>query len=284
MKKITRHYSKFILLLIILFLSLLLFGCEEVITFGSIHIVSTPPGAKVYLDGVDTGFVTPVTLNDISTGPHSVKLELYHYKTKEEDVLVLAGETTPLNLTLIYAYPVTLTIQNFSEGKDAYVSSAYVDTNFNKISTWVGKLEEMITTVYRTYLQFDPGGVPDNAVVTEAILWVYQHALTGSGNFGIGLYRVTGEWEEETLTWNNQPSSSSEVEDIFINPNSIGIWRSWDIGHLVQGWHKGEFENYGMLLKAIDEETLNTVAGFYTSDYADDTSKCPKLEIHYYIP
>jgi len=276
MKKIIRYYSKFILILIILFLSSLLFGCEEVITSGSISIVSTPPGAKVYLDGVDTGFVTPVTLNDISTGPHSVKLERYHYKNREEEILVFAGETTPLNWALSWAELETIILQpGPDEGKDADVNSKSSNTNNN---SWYVNVGGMVDKTVRSYLQFDLSTIPPEIVVTDAILWLYQFISAGSGDFSIGLYRVTGEWEEETLTWNNQPDSSFEVEDTLIIPYSIYGWRYWHISNLVQGWLEGARENYGMLLKAVNEGLINAGAGFYASE-TTDASKRPKLEI-----
>jgi hypothetical protein len=52
----------------------------------------------------------------------------------------------------------------------------------------------------------------------------------------------------------------------------------------VQAWLDGSITNYGVVLKDIDEASVNTLAYFWTSDYTTDTSKCPKLEIDYYIP
>lgn len=253
------------------------------ITYGSIDISSSPDGAKVYLDGVDTGSITPITLTGVSAGEHAITLELFHYKTKEDDVLVTAGETTYLNWALTYASTVTLTLQPGTEGKDAYVVSTptYSNSNFNEAYAWAGNWG---TEIVRAYLQFDLGTVPGNAVVTSAILRLYQFDLIGSGDFSLGIYKVTDDWDEGDLTWNNQPSSSSEAEDSRTISTTTDIWRSWYIDTLVQGWLDGNIENDGMLLKAADEEAINTKAGFRTSDYIVDSSKSPKLEIQYYIP
>ena len=60
--------------------------------YGSIDINSSPPGAKVYLDGTDTGSITPIVLTNVSAGTHTVKLELYHYESKEDATIsVTAG-------------------------------------------------------------------------------------------------------------------------------------------------------------------------------------------------
>ena len=253
-------------------------------TYGNIDIKSTPTGAKVYLDGVDTGSVTPYVITHIEAGIHTVKLDKYHYKIQEDtNVSVNAGETTYLNWALTYASPQTITLQPGSEGKDAAINTYNPDTNWEDRDDF-GAGNSSIDTV-RAYIQFDLSTIPEGIVVTDADLRLYHHSSWGSDVFTVGLYKVTASWLENTVTWNNQPTSSSNAEFLLsINAGSVNYWRYWDIDTLVQGWLDGTITNYGMLLMDTDESSVNSAAFFYSSDYTTDTSKRPKLEIDYYIP
>jgi len=64
---------------------------EEV---GNISITSEPEGAKVYLDGQDTGKRTNTTLTNIKVGTHQLKLELELYGKREGNVEVKKNYTT----------------------------------------------------------------------------------------------------------------------------------------------------------------------------------------------
>jgi len=138
---------------------------------------------------------------------------------------------------------------------------------------------------YRAYLQFDLGTVPEDARIINADLKIYQCALEGSGSFTAGLYQVTSDWEENLITWNTQPTSSSEAEALStINTWTVTTWRILGINNLVKGWLNESITNNGILLKALDEGSTNILVGFHSSDDTIDTSKCPKLVIDYYIP
>ena len=90
-------------------LALFLFGCEEQVApkrpttpaTGSIHITSTPDGARVFFDDSDTGRVTPYTISDVSAGSHTIRLTLSgHSDWGPKTVPVAAGQTTTVDATL----------------------------------------------------------------------------------------------------------------------------------------------------------------------------------------
>jgi len=250
--------------------------------FGSIDINSNPVGAKVYLDSVDTGQVTPIILTNIAAGSHTVKLDKFHYIIWEDTaVTVNANQTTYLNPPLTYASTQTITLQPGAAGIDSGVSTGSPNTYWgNYYFTDVGNTS---TYTKRTYIKFGLGTVPANAVVADADLKLYRYGGNGTDSFTIGVHQVTSAWDESTITWNMQPTFSVDAE-ITSNITATVAWKSWDIDTLVQAWLDGSITNYGVVLKDIDEASVNTEAYFYSSDYTTDTSKCPKLEIDYYIP
>jgi len=285
MKGIIRNYLYYYQLFMLIFLFIFFFGCDGTTPaiYGSININSNPAGAKVYLDGVDTGHITPIVLTNIAAGTHTVKLELFHHQNKEDaSVSVTAGETTYINWALTYATIETLALQPGSEGKDAFVTDLWPSINYEYASyLYVGKH----SFNYGAYLEFDLNSVslPPDAVVIHGDLNLYQYGgLLDS--LSIGVYQVTSEWQENTITWNNQPISLSEFEAIRIVHDTKGIWRTWYINDLVKGWLDGSIPNYGILLKATDNFANDNVAYFRSSDYMTDVTKCPKLVIGYYVP
>ena len=77
---------------------------------GHLTVLSEPPGANVYIDGHDTGEVTPVTLNDVTAGTRTLSLRLAGYQTTEPqtEVTVEKKQTTRVNETLWRALQLTV--------------------------------------------------------------------------------------------------------------------------------------------------------------------------------
>lgn len=279
--------KKSILVLSLIITALILIaGCTSTTpTTGIIEVNSTPTGAKVYLDGVDTGQVTPIILTNIEAGIYIVKLDKFHYKIWEDTaVTVNANQTTYLNPPLTYASMQTITLQpGPAEGKDTLVSSLFPDFNYGS-SPIIDAGNFASGTIVRTYIQFDSSSVPVNARVIDADLWLYQYTTPGAENYIIDLHRVTSEWQEGTITWNLQPNYSTETEFSTNITAGAVTWKIWDIDNLVQGWLNGTISNYGMALIDTDETSFNTIVYFHSSDYTVDTTKRPKLVISYYIP
>jgi len=253
--------------------------------FGSIDINSNPDGAKVYLDGVDTGQVTPIILTNIDAGNHIVKIDKYHYKVWEDTaVTVNANQTTYLNPALTYASTQYVTLQpGPTEGKDALVSNLLTESNYGS-STIIDAGTFSSGTTVRSYIQFELSSVSENARVTDADLLLYQYGTPGTVNCIIDLHKVTSGWQEGTVDWSSQPNYLTETEYSTNITAGAVTWKSWDIDTLVQGWLDGTVTNYGMALMVTDETTLDTIVYFHSSDYTTDTTKRPKLEIDYYIP
>ena len=68
---------------------------------GSISVTSNPTGARVWLDGTDTGYDTPCTLEELSEGYYSLTIRKNGYLTPDEqDVEVVAGKTVPVSFDL----------------------------------------------------------------------------------------------------------------------------------------------------------------------------------------
>lgn len=103
--------KKVIILPIIILLGLSLVSCEDTTTeptptptTGNLAVVSTPAGAQIWVDGTNTGKVTPDTVKNLSAGNHSLTLKLDGFRdTVQTNITITAGQTTSRNITLVRA-------------------------------------------------------------------------------------------------------------------------------------------------------------------------------------
>jgi hypothetical protein len=260
-------------------------SCDIIVEmkYGSINIQSDPAGAAVFLDGVDTGNITPYVITNLTPGSYTVFLYYYHYKYRQATVTVTPNETTYLNWSLTYAPELTLTIQpNAAAGKDTLVYDYDTDLNFG--DHWrVGAGRQAVVT-WRAYLEFDLGPIPDNVVITNAKLGLYNEFTYDIAAASLGIYPVLGPWNESTLTWNNQPNFATTPEyTVNVPASETNAFVYWYITDLVKDWRDGSLTNYGVILKDTDESTIDTWKGFASSDYTTAASR-PKLIIYYYNP
>jgi len=175
----------------------------------------------------------------------------------------------------------TITIQpGPQQGKDASVNTVapsdnYGNYNYLSIGNYAGQIS-------RSFLQFDLSSLPVDVVIVDAYLKLFP---TNPGDCSISLYQVTEGWEENTITWNNQPEFLTTPEDTLTIPVIVFTWISWDITSLLQEWVDGSIDNYGIILKKdIELPMTNDLIQCYSSDSMFDPTLRPKLETTYYIP
>lgn len=93
-----RNLLKIFILLILGATALVLVSCgREAPTYapGTIVVTSTPEGADILLDGVDTGLDTPATLADLAVGLYMVSVHLDEWETDPE---FMSFEVAPLEV------------------------------------------------------------------------------------------------------------------------------------------------------------------------------------------
>ena len=249
-------------------------------------------GGSVTLSWVTTGAIT-VYLKQVSgSGSSTGTVALSGSETvypSETTTYTLeaansAGTTTDsiiINVNPAAIIEQTITIQPGPEGKDSSISSLHPDENYGDGPNLSMSYRE-VARIYRAYIQFDLGDLPDGAVILSATLQLYRWGLGGLPSSYVGAYRLKGPWQENTITWNTRCGYDLMPEYIrFVD--SFG-WISWDITDLVQRWLDGDSMNYGVCLRAIDEATALSSNECYSSDEITHPTWCPKLEITYQVP
>jgi len=188
----------------------------------------------------------------------------------------------------------TLTLQpNGATGIDAEVFSCvvcgYDNTNFgNKKDfnaiTWTnsGSVSKV-----RSLIKFDLSAVPANAFISSAYLSLYFNPTSIEGNHsgsnGAFMQRITASWDESTVTWNNQPPSTTANRIIL--PNAATATQNYlniDVTYHIQDMAVNPGSNFGFMLLLQNESVYRKMV-LASSDNPDATLR-PKLVITYTTP
>jgi hypothetical protein len=91
-------------------------------TTGSISFTSTPSGADISIDGTFQTSKTPATITSVSAGNHSYTLRLTGYNDATGTVMVMAGQTATVSVTLTPVVTTgSITFSSTPSGADIYL-------------------------------------------------------------------------------------------------------------------------------------------------------------------
>ena len=253
---------------------------------GTLIIQSSPSGAEIYIDGMDTGSSTPYLGTHISAGNHSIKLTYPHYKWHTEEITINEGKSTNYNWTLDWAPSVEIVIQlNSSNGQDSSIYMRSRDNNYNDSSSlYIGG--NFTVAMYRTYVQFNMSLIPPTAVVTDAKIGLhYDYADPQSTETHILVFGVMNDWDEASITWNRQAASYPIYwVDSSIRSYATNDFFYWNLDSSnVQKWIDNPQDNHGIILQYKNENNADGLRVFSSSE-SDNAANHPKLVIQYYDP
>lgn len=196
-------------------------------------------------------------------------------------------------LTITYIQSGCLTLRPGSEGKDSEVSdySSNVNSNYGDVAVFASYIWNNSSTTFRekALIQFDLSGVPANAFITSASLDLYADnptstfvgnpstPMNGTNNASY-IKRITASWDEHTVTWNNQPATTS-VNAVTL-PTSTSTSQNYigtDVTQMVQDLLT--YGNNGWMIEQITTSPKNSMI-FRSSDYSDSTYR-PQLYLCY---
>jgi len=286
MKGISKNYRGYLKIFLFILLFAILSGCNG--TNPVVNSFFASPSTIIAGDSAILSWtVTNADSVTIDYGIGTVALTgitTVNPTTDTTYTLIATNSAGPViaTVTVTVAPIETLTLQPGSEGKDAYVIDIFSEDNFG--DNFFLSVGVFTVPFARSYLQFDLSPIPLEAVILDANLGLYYDSSYELTSLPIGLYEVTESWEENTLTWDNQPASSNEVANIQIIPASqTNDFVYWYIADLVKGWYEGSITNYGIVLRDTDESSDDGGVEFFSSD-CPTASQRPKLIIEFYVP
>ena len=156
---------------------------------------------------------------------------------------------------------------------DSFTWSGSADSNYG------GHTYLSAGGAYRGHVKFY--GLPDNVTITSTKLYLYHYFGYESGgeNHDFQVHRVTMDWNESTITWNNQPNYENTATDtISFMCDNYEYWRVWDV---TVDLDSGALDNDWVSWTIIGLTSDTSYAIFRSKEY-DNLD--PYLEIEYGAP
>lgn len=184
------------------------------------------------------------------------------------------------------------------DGKDAMISNLEPEKNFGDHKYFEATfLSEPVLTVMRSnrsLIWFDLNSLPKSAVIKKVTMQLHYEIpipwdpaifitgpVTSSLWYGAVLQQIVEPWEENKVTWNNQPKTT-EANQVFISPFNINAnFITVDVTPLFVPINEIAAANYGMLFRLWPTEKFPGFR-FVSSDYPIADMR-PKLAIYFTI-
>ena len=176
--------------------------------------------------------------------------------------------------TLLIVATVSFFSSSYANGTlkdDAYTQSSTPNQNFGTNANL------RVATGVNSHLKFDLSSLPSGTSandIAKATLKLWVNTVTTTGSFDVR--RITGVWNEATITSNAAPSTGGvEVIGVTLTAQDVDSFVTIDLTPLVRDWLDGVVPNNGLALVA---NAVNTNVRFDSKENGQ-TSHEPRLEI-----
>jgi len=158
--------------------------------------------------------------------------------------------------------------------------SNYGDEEFMKIKNFNGWFLDDDNQM-DGLIKFDVTSIPTGSTIVSAKLYLYYYDYdynNPDAHSVLELYRMTSNWDEDTVTWNTRPVYSVLTTSATV-PSSFA-WIDWDVTSDIQNFVDGTVSNYGWKIHdSYEWDNVDIpVTKFLTKEYG---SYSPYLEIEY---
>jgi hypothetical protein len=142
----------------------------------------------------------------------------------------------------------------------------------------------------RSMIYWDLSEIPINAIVDTAyfsLFWNPTSVNTGhssmSGPNDAYLLKITSSWNENSVTWNTQPTTTT-VDQVYLSQSTSSTqdYLDMNVTSFVQDWVTNPSSNNGIMFMLATEIQYRSLV-FCTSDHADP-AKHPRLDICFHLP
>ena len=174
-------------------------------------------------------------------------------------------------------------------GKDAMLRDLSPSTNYGTFQdihahAWTNSGTPV---THRSLFAFDLSAIPVGAIVIGSYLSLYSYSgITGGGHSTLSgpnevvLQRITSSWDENTVTWGTQPTTTTTDQVILqVSTAPIQDYPNIDVSGLIQSMVNNPTTSYGFLFRLVNEQFYRRMV-FASSDHPT-SSLHPKLVIIY---
>jgi hypothetical protein len=167
------------------------------------------------------------------------------------------------------------------DGYHAHITSLHPTLNYGQVEEFMSIewTDSGVPYEARGLMKFDVTAVPPGSTIVSAFLDMYADTTStssypGQPMFGntnaSNLLKITAPWTKNTVTWNNQPATTTVNEVLLGQMRGDINYLRVDVAPFVQDWVNAPAQNYGMLLDMISTASYNAMI-FCSSDHPDST-------------
>ncbi len=225
--------------------------------------------------------VIPRAIMEDANGEYSDKIEMPIKKQGNHLILTLIPDQEWLkDENRVYPVKVDPSLKFNSASKDAFITQygftskhgteSHLELGMNHplFSNWVTQW---------SMIQFDLSTIPSDAIIEHAIATLYLYKEKGGSPVNISVREVLGDWQENSVCWNNKPSYSSAYSTTKID--GVGSYEFALDKNWVKEWISGISPNYGFFL-TCPSEYVSSLKYFYSKE-AGIPDKSPALFVKY---
>lgn len=183
-----------------------------------------------------------------------------------------------------------------ADGKDAEifscVSCGYAGNNYGtkRDLNAIAWTKNGNNSNVRSLIQFDLSAIPANAFINSATLSLYFNPTSEEGKHycfphsnSSYLERITSNWNETTVTWNNQPTTTSQNRvSLGGTTSSTQSFTNINVKQLIIDSRNNPATSFGFMLRLQQEHKFKKLI-FASSDNTTAAIR-PKLTITYTVP
>lgn len=179
------------------------------------------------------------------------------------------------------------TLRAFSAVADAEVQQAKAATNFGIEPTFGAGYDNYVDygLKKRALIRFDTTTyLPPDTIIHSATMKLYFTGYCDAYTTSYQAYRITNDWFEMSVNWNNQPGFAEAYGAQSIPADSSWGYYAFDVTGLVQNWVNGAAPEYGIMLRGPETPPYDCAYRDFLSKGGGGFTAEPILEVDYTLP
>ncbi|MCL5675933.1 MAG: DNRLRE domain-containing protein, partial [Patescibacteria group bacterium] len=223
----------------------------------------------------DVEVKTSETVNDL-INPQTVTQE-----KEQKDNIITIKNLDHFTIFVLVANPSSITNGMLAVIGDTYIKQDSSGNDNYGSSGTINIYSQSADKNRRILIKFDLSSLPEGVTVNSAALKLKMTNAPGA-NRQYDVYRITGTWDENTVTWETQPPTSDSPTDFTLSNTTNNVILSWDVASDVSDFLSGTANN-GWLIKdsAEDSTTPNTNQASFASKENGTNSNRPQLSVDF---
>lgn len=200
--------------------------------------------------------------------------------------LTVTADSTWINdVSRIFPVTIDVTLTTPEEHIDTYIAKDQPEGYFEYSPVLMAghgssSNQEYVALIRMPYINTI---IPSTYEITSASLTMSYNIVSGGSVVVLDCHRITKAWNASSVTWNSYVSTLT-YDATSLGTTIMGLsfgTTTFNLTTLAQGWHEGEYPNYGFLLKANSTSSQAPVYFTTASAPTEAAAYYPVVTIEY---